>query len=879
MAFNELFRLVSLRQTKASTENGVAHTDRRVQHSSWIRDQLAVRPPPRDTLLADLRKRQAELSARCEHFEAIQRVAMRMHLADSSAPPSVSTRVATEARKTSVPLASAVPPSNVIDTAALSDRVKQRLGSSALEALKTGMGALASETHIEPSDLLVALDTGPLYGELNHVCAQIHELDVPGIGLPTIGSVEHNNTPLVAAIGWGDLVVARESLVGYDAKEIAHIENVLPGESKVRVHERIATTEEFNESETISERESEKDSQTTDRYELQAESQSTIAQDFSISTGVNTSGQYGLTQVDTSLDAAFSQSESQSRSSSVDTAKEIVSKAVERTFERVRQLRRLTIKERIRELNRHKLSNVGPQSDGSAISGIYLFVEKIQKIELRHYGTRMMIEFHVPEPALTLLERAAAGEFSASLPPFDVYPGDIQPGNYLCEAQQYNALDITPPPSLFIQVGWSWNSKIFEEAEQWGEDCFSDIINIPKGYRPMAARVAWSGLRGKTENREFNFSFAVGGRSEEGHEHTIPTYDGVVLQLRADADWPQGVPVSGRVHGSWDGAMYVHVTLSCMRTNEALDAWRISVWQALQAGYETIERKFAQKQQQKNYQKEILRAVGSNAPSSEYRRVERAELQKWAIKSMRRAPQNFNAVEQVGDLQEIEPQSAEAQAPIVRFYEDSFEWEHMTYFLYPYHWSRRASWASRIAAEAAEAQHQAFLSAGAARVIVPIKPGFEEKVASFLDPDNPITGELERILSPSQSTPPPDDGEFRNLWTELLTEHRPDLARGSGTLAVTNGSTEVIIGGNSNWRVTAERDEGRELHIAGEQYTVAHVLDETTFRIDRPYAGASDSAAVYVAGSTPFGPPWTVNVPTTLVILAENLPALQNIGS
>jgi len=877
MAFNELFRLISLRQTKASTENDFAHTDRRIRHSSAIRDQLMVRPPPRETLLGDLRKRQAELSERCGHFEAIQRLAMRMHLADSPTPPSITMRLTADAQNTSV-VSSAAAPSNVIDTSALSDRVNQRLGGSALAALKTGIGSLANDTHMDTSDLLTALDPGPLYGELNRICTQIHALDVPGIQLPTVQNTEQSTMPAVTAIGWGDLVVARESLVGYDAKEIAHIENILPGESKIRVHERIATTEEVNESETITERESEKDSQTTDRYELQAESQSTIARDFSISTGVNTSGQYGLTQVNTSLDAAFSQSESQSRSSSVDTAKEIVNKAVERTFERVRQLRRLTVKERIRELNRHKLSNTSPQSDGSAISGIYLFVEKIQKIELRHYGTRMMIEFHVPEPALSLLERASAGDFSSSLPPFDVYPGDIQPGNYLCEAQRYNALDVTPPPPLFVQVGWSWTSKIFEDAEQWGEDSFSDLINVPKGYRPMAARVAWSGLRGKNENREFNFSFAVGGRSEEGREHTIPTYDGVVLQLRADADWPQGVPVSGRVHGSWDGAMYTHVTLSCMRTNEALDAWRISVWQALQAGYETMERKFAQKEQQKNYQKEILRAVSSGAPSSEYRRIERAELQKWAIKSMRRAPQNFNAVEQVGELQEINPQSAEAQAPIVRFYEDSFEWEHMTYFLYPYHWSRRASWASRIAAQAAEAQHQAFLSAGAARVIVPVKPGFEEKVASFLDPDNPITGELERILTPLQSAPPPGGGEFRDLWTELLTEHRPDLARGSGTLAVTNGSVDVVIGGNSNWRVTAERDEGRELYIAGEQYTVAQVLDQTAFRLDRPYAGASDPAAVYVAGSTAFGPPWTVNVPTTLVILAENLPALRSVG-
>lgn len=92
---------------------------------------------------------------------------------------------------------------------------------------------------------------------------------------------------------------------------------------------------------------------------------------------MNTSGRYGLTHVDTSLDAAFSQSQSQSRSSSINTAKEIVNKAVERTFERVRKLRRLTITEEIRELNRHKLSNADGSATPKAISGIYLWVEKI----------------------------------------------------------------------------------------------------------------------------------------------------------------------------------------------------------------------------------------------------------------------------------------------------------------------------------------------------------------------------------------------------------------------------------------------------------------------------------------------------------------------
>jgi hypothetical protein len=96
-------------------------------------------------------------------------------------------------------------------------------------------------------------------------------------------------------------VVARETLVGYQAREIAHIENILPGEEKLRKHERVDTREEVVEVETLRETEKEHDSQTTDRFELQNQSQSAIQENFTAKAGVNTSGQYGLTKVETSL--------------------------------------------------------------------------------------------------------------------------------------------------------------------------------------------------------------------------------------------------------------------------------------------------------------------------------------------------------------------------------------------------------------------------------------------------------------------------------------------------------------------------------------------------------------------------------------------------
>jgi len=873
MGFNDIFKLVSLRHSKPS--RGASSTrEPRLRYRRLLEAQAVMRSSPRDIRLQALRARHHELSEKAKQLESIQRAVFASYMREQhDKAPSIATTM--RRLSTSRDVKSPVDHFTITNRKVFVERVEAHLTKAEIALFRDVMGGVGG-AQSNFAGIMSVLEVGIFTNEANRLCAEIQAIeDNISEGLPTAPvQPPSSSVPIVAAVGWGDLIVARESLVGYEAREIAHVENILPGETKVREHQRLSKAEEIQETETITEKESEKDSQTTDRYELQAEAQETIERDFSVSAGVNTSGRYGVTRVETSLDAAFAQSQSQSRTSSINTAREIVTKAVERTFERVRRLRRLTITEEIRELNRHDLTNAGA-GRSAAISGIYLWVEKIQKVELRHYGRRMMVEFHIPEPAVSLFERAAVPSTRKKLPPFKVSPSGIDPENYMCLAQRYGALDIEPPPTQFIEVGFGWTSTLNEDAQAWAEDQFTSTINIPKGYRPYWAKVAWSGIESPNEKRDFNFAFSVAGQSP-GIVYTDAISAGVPFQLNVHSDWPQGVPVSGRVRGTWDGAMYVHVTMSCIRTAEAMDLWRLRTWQSLRNGYEAIERSAAQDEQQQAFQRSLPGPGIGERPAAENRRIERAELQKWAIKSMRLVPQNFNAMEQIGEFQELNPLNADAQAPIVRFYEDAFEWDHMNYFLYPYHWARRASWRVRTAVDAVDSRHKAFLEAGAARVIVPVTPGFEDKVAWFLDESNAEVNELERILAKPPTTPPSaSTGRFRDLWMELLTDHKADLARGSGSLDVKNGSAQVKINADSEWRTSKQRDIGRELYIDGNRYEVAAVTNDTNFDLDRPYEGTSDPGVRYVAGSTAFGPPWTVNVPTSLIVLAENVPTLK----
>jgi hypothetical protein len=719
------------------------------------------------------------------------------------------------------------------------------------------------------ADLVSSVDTGELVADANRVCSVIQTLEQAlATSFPSAGVHQTSESrPAVRAVGWGDLVVARESLVGYDASEIAHIENVLSGEEKLREHERTHTTELVTETETQEETETERDLQTTDRYELQSESEHVIEQDFSLEAGVNTSGRYGLTRVETSLEVGFQQSKTDARNSSLTLAKDIVSRAVERTFESVRELRRLTITEQIRELNRHGITNVavpGQEQAPESLSGIYLWLEKIHEVELRHYGTRLMVEFHVPEPAVGLLQRTDRdSESLPKVPPFQIGPNDVRESNYLCFARRYGAEDIDPPPPAYVEIGWAWASTPNEEEdEDTSEDVVADTITALDGYLPVWGNAKVSAHPAHAGDNDTYV--ALGGMTVVTAVGTSFAEDDFEFDPRQP--WPSGIPVSIRAHGHFDKTLAVHVAITCERMPEALTAWQLRTWEKLRAAHQVLVRERESAEEAARLAQTSALFTVQGRPDAVKREIERDELKKWAIKIMRLVPFDFDAVELVGDHEEVDPADADAQAPIVRFFEEAFEWRQMTYFLHPYFWGRRDAWHARAGLSDPDPRHLAFLRAGSARAIVPVTPGYEGRVLQYLESD-PDEDELERITTPEPEEAP-EDSEFEDLWLELLLNRKDDVALGSGTLSVQNGDARVSINEDSTWEAS-ERDLGRELYIGGDQYTVAAVAGEREIDLDEPYRGETDPEAPYATGTVPFGPPWLVRIPTSLVILSE----------
>lgn len=69
---------------------------------------------------------------------------------------------------------------------------------------------------------------------------------------------------------------------------------------------------------------------------------------------------------------------------------------------------------------------------------------------------------------------------------------------------------------------------------------------------------------------------------------------------------------------------------------------------------------------------------------------------------------------------------------LISFLHQAIEWESMNYFLYPYFWSERSTWDERMRLHAADPIHASFLRAGAARVVIPVRRGWERAFLTFL---------------------------------------------------------------------------------------------------------------------------------------------------
>lgn len=557
----------------------------------------------------------------------------------------------------------------------------------------------------------------------------------PGTAMPA----GHGN---IKPVGVGDLLLVKEHVLRYEGGDLAHVENVLKSEHLSRDTRRLERTETTFVEEKETTKEDQRDTQTTDRFSLKRETSDTIQTEFSLKAGLSVDAKYGpMVEVKANADFATSTATQSATKQASEFSKDVVARSASKLVERVLERRSTTTISEFEEKYSHGFDN----TNGAAhISGYYQWIDKVMQAQVYNYGKRLLFDVTVPEPGtnfiLTQTKAADQGQNLEEPIPFTHSADQVNEGNYRTLAARYGATGLEPPPPPVKTVTKSFDATV---AQGPHESSKSDTLAIDDGYRAQYALFQRSALGWVTEG--LRWQFLIGS-------NWIDAFSGTgYVDMSGEVG---SVPLAYEAYQV--EVLAATVEVFCERTERAMEAWQIKMHAAILQAYQAKKQAYDQALAQAKAAAGVVIAGRNPAFNS---RLIADELRKQCLTLI--SAQQFDAF---GAL-ELSPQGfaqpnltrTEAQMPYVRFFEQAFEWEHITYFYYPYFWGWKPAWHKHMLLDDVDPQFADFLRAGAARVVFPVRPGFEAAVIHYLE-----TGEI------WNGGPPPDISS--SLYVPIVKE-------------------------------------------------------------------------------------------------------------
>lgn len=558
----------------------------------------------------------------------------------------------------------------------------------------------------------------------------------------------------VRPVGIGDLKVVKQWLCKYEAAEIAHVENVLLGESKKRAHRSLNRTEQTTFAAEESVEETRKDLETADRYELAKEIESTVQQDLGVELSGSVSGSYGVTQFTVNAGVSYSESSTDSMRSTSNFAKDVVSKTASRIERTVRQERTLKILAETEETNEHGIDN---KLGTAHVVGIYRWLQKRYKAQVFNYGKRLMFEVLIPEPAAFVQYAAEINRTASAGPELkikepgkpDIAISTLSQSTIDTYSALYSLQDLeSEPPATIRQTMTVQQSGLPASAVH------QVVMAIPEGYEATGAKVDAAGT---SVSRNSLTMFAGGAMTKlwvdttntnQSASRTL-AFPGISTQLAAS------------VHSYGVDSYSISIVVTLTRTPAFYRAWQIKMYSRIINAYEDQLAKYEaayalhQRQLDAFNARKGLEMRGTNPQIND--QIIRTELKKHGITMIAREFDMDTSDDTVFDAMRlrvtvppipavprppaIDIEEARVEGPLVQFLEQAFEWNQLTYLLYPYFWAKQGKWVeSQKGYAETDPLFGRFLQAGYARILIPVRPAYEVAVLHFLYTREPWNG-------------------------------------------------------------------------------------------------------------------------------------------
>jgi type II secretory pathway pseudopilin PulG len=482
----------------------------------------------------------------------------------------------------------------------------------------------------------------------------------------------------------------------------------------------------------------------TEKSELAQATSSQQQHSSGLNTTVSASGGYGPVNISTSASYNVADSASTAESFSRRHSSETTRKASSRVTQEHKVSFRVASAAGTEDQAVQKFVN--PSRDRATRVDYYQLVRK-WRVDLYRYGLRLTYDVTIPDPGSDIISRilemrSIRDQLEQGFD-WNRLPSDINRDNYLTLAAQYGAAIpsersefAAPPQTKPLYLGSEPHNWTDEQSQQNEPRYFTLEIDVPEGYVVQDA----SHLLFFQPNTDENW------RAFAGDAWGQPPYN----------DPPQPVPLpeftgqSGRLILPYGGrnlrSLYVEVRGTFALTPEAYAEWQLRVWNVLRSAAQTRYNEHLDMLRERLSR--LSEELGAQDPLS-LRKAEREEVMKGALRWLFGPTFRFVPSGVTADLyngpKDSTTSPAEAvkscaewrqvlsQGELIKFLQEAVEWENMLYFLYPYFWSNPTLWEAKKYLDHPDPMHRVFLRAGAARVVLTIRPGFEVDFVQLLE--------------------------------------------------------------------------------------------------------------------------------------------------
>lgn len=541
----------------------------------------------------------------------------------------------------------------------------------------------------------------------------------------------------------GLLMRVEDRIVGYEEGAVARIINIPATAKKDSKSTVRVTTTDLVESEKTDSSSKETEVETQERQSLQTQVQEQVHEELSGRASAGFSADYGAVTAEAATELAMSIGRSTASSSATEFAKTVLMK----TLEKMSSVRR----ERTAHSREVKTSNTEREgydnATGSHKVGVLRWVDEVHEARLVNYGTLTMMEFVLPRPGAVLLWSAisaARQDLPQPPPPFTVTLDDIEPGGVDDLIERYGLADPPPPPApvLFVSKAVTLNGDFKKyPSDRTSMTLVDTSLAVPDGYEIARywALLSATYVENPAEEAFGRLQVTMGYRgclrlNLRRNRWTALTHTGDTPIVPRNGIFPFAVTGVDRRAGA------LTVVLKCMPTPERIQAWKQEFYAALLQAHQRRQAEYEDRLRESRRGQPVL-VVPRNP--AQYRALERDELKRSCIGVI--TAQNFDAFGALdtgadGDRPRMLFGEVAEEGEYIEFFERAIEWHNLDCLLYPYFWSNPADdWLNALQLQVDDPKHEEFLKAGAARVVVPIRKGFEPAVMTYLShPERPI---------------------------------------------------------------------------------------------------------------------------------------------